>query len=79
MNNDIVSVPLSKLDIRLKRLRNTAESSVQNMVMSLKKRGQLTPVVASHQGSIYILIDGFKRQMAAEILNLNSLRVITVQ
>jgi hypothetical protein len=41
MTNDIVSVPLSKLDIRLKRLRNTAESSVQNMVMSLKKRGQL--------------------------------------
>lgn len=79
MNNDIVSVPLSKLDIRLKRLRNTAESSVQAMVMSLKKRGQLTPVVAARQGSVYILIDGFKRQMAAEILNLKSLLVIIVQ
>ena len=79
MNNDIVSVPLSKLDIRLKRLRNTAESSVQSMVMSLKKRGQLTPVVAARQGSVYILIDGFKRQMAAEILNLKSLLVIIVQ
>lgn len=79
MNNDIVSVPLSKLDIRLKRLRNTAESSVQNMVMSLKKRGQLTPMVAARQGSVYILIDGFKRQMAAEILNLKSLLVIIVK
>jgi ParB/RepB/Spo0J family partition protein len=78
MNNDIVSVPLSKLDIRLKRLRNIAEHSVQSMVMSLKKRGQLTPVVAARQGSVYILIDGFKRQMAAEILNLKSLLVIVV-
>lgn len=82
-NNNIVSLPLSKLDIRLKRLRNLAGSSVQNMLMSLKKRGQLTPVVAARQasevsGSVYILIDGFKRQMAAEILGIESLLVILV-
>ena len=77
-NNNIVSVPLSKLDIRLKRLRNLKKSYVQNMLISLKKQGQLTPVVAAREGSVYILIDGFKRQMAAEILGIESLLVMLV-
>lgn len=48
------------------------------MVRSLEKRGQLTPVVAACDGPCLVLIDGFKRQRAAEILGLASLMVITL-
>ncbi len=48
------------------------------MVHSLEKRGQLTPVVTARDGNSLVLIDGFKRQMAAEILGLKSLMLITL-
>ena len=66
----------SKLDLRFKQLRTLSESSIRSMAHSLEKRGQLTPVVTARDGNSLVLIDGFKRQRAAEILGLKSLMVI---
>jgi len=74
----MLTVAPSKLDLRFKQLRTLSESSIRSMVRSLEKRGQLTPVVVASDGPRLVLIDGFKRQRAAEILGLSSLMVITL-
>lgn len=73
-----LAVPPCKLDLRFKQLRTLSESSIRPMVHSLEKRGQLTPVVTARDGNSLVLIDGFKRQRAAEILGLKSLMLITL-
>jgi ParB-like chromosome segregation protein Spo0J len=48
------------------------------MCRSFEKHSQVTPMIAGKEGSRYILIDGFKRQRAAEMLNLPFVNVMTV-
>ena len=68
--DDILTVPVSKLDLRYSTFRTLYEASIQSMVKSMEKQGQLTPIVVTSDGVRFIVIDGFKRQRAAEILNL---------
>lgn len=75
--NDIFTVPVSKLDLRYGALRTLSGQSIQAMVRSMEKQGQLTPVVIAKDR--FILIDGFKRQRAAEILGLDRLMVVALQ
>jgi ParB/RepB/Spo0J family partition protein len=77
-NSAIVQLPFSKLDIRLKRLRSASRSGIEDMKKSFEKYGQITPVVVIAEGPIYILVDGFKRYMAAELLKMNSLTTIVL-
>lgn len=74
----ISEVGLSRFDFRLKRFRRVPEAAVEHMVTSLKKNGQLTPVIAVLEGNGYILVDGFKRYMAAETLGYKTLLVLQV-
>ena len=77
MENNTIIIHPSKLDLRLAHLRVIPEKSINAMVKSLEKEGQLTPVVASKEGEHLILIDGFKRQRAAEILKIKQIMVAT--
>jgi ParB/RepB/Spo0J family partition protein len=45
----------------------------------MEKQGQLTPIVVADDGSRFIVIDGFKRQRAAEIIGLGTLMVVVVR
>jgi ParB/RepB/Spo0J family partition protein len=72
-NSRIVQLPLSKLDIHLKRLRSASKSGIKGMKESIEKYGQITPVVVIGEEPIYILVDGFKRYMAAELLKMTNL------
>ena len=77
--DDILTVPVSKLDLRYSTFRTLYEASIQSMVKSMEKQGQLTPIVVTSDGARFIVIDGFKRQRAAEILNLGTVMVIVVR
>lgn len=63
----------SQLDLRFKKFRALSDGPIKDMVRSLEKQGQLTPIVVCGEGSCFVLIDGFKRQRAAEILGLSHL------
>ena len=73
--HSIMTVSPSKLDLRFKQLRTITELSIKSMVLSLEKRGQLTPIVTRDDGKRFILIDGFKRCEAAKILGLNLISI----
>jgi len=73
---NLIRVVPSDLDRRFKQLRTITELSVKSMVASLEKRGQLTPIVMADDGSRFIVIDGFKRCAAAEILGMSLMAVI---
>lgn len=77
--DDILTVGVPKLDLRYSGLRTLSEVSIRSMVRSMEKQGQLTPIVVAAEGSGFILIDGFKRQRAAEILGLGTLMVVVVR
>ena len=76
--DDVLKVAVSKLDLRYSPLRMLSEASIQSMVKSMEKQGQLTPIVVRSDEARFIVIDGFKRQRAAEILNLDTVMVIVV-
>ena len=65
---------LDQMDLRFLQLRSPTALSIKNMAHSMEKRGQLAPVVLTGEEKPYILIDGFKRYLAAESLGLKSLK-----
>ena len=65
---------LDQMDLRFLQLRSPTALAIRNMAHSMKKRGQLSPVVLTGEEKPYILIDGFKRYLAAESLGLESLK-----
>jgi ParB-like chromosome segregation protein Spo0J len=73
---NFIKVVPSDLDRRFKQLRTITELSVKSMVASLEKRGQLTPIVIADDGARHIVIDGFKRCAAAEILRMSLMAMI---
>lgn len=73
MSITIFKVTPSRLDLRFKKFRTLSDGSIKAMVRSLEKQGQLTPIVVCGNGSCFVLIDGFKRQRAAEVLGLSHL------
>ena len=76
--DDVLTVAVRKLDLRYSPLRMLSEASIQSMVKSMEKQGQLTPIVVRSDEARFIVIDGFKRQRAAEILSLDTVMVIVV-
>lgn len=72
------SVSLNELDLRLKYLHTPTQDAIEGMAASLKKRGQISPVIASIELGELILVDGFKRQAAATLADFDRLQVMTV-
>lgn len=67
-----------ELDCSLGRLRLLPERAVQEKVDSLRKKGQISPLVAAdHEGAL-VLVDGFLRRAAAVRLGLALVRVEVV-
>lgn len=67
-SDELRAVPLDWLDERLQRYRLVQPQRERSMAESLRRYGQLAPIVVCiHQGD-YVLIDGFKRLHAARSL-----------
>jgi len=61
-----IELPIAAIGTHYGRLRIIKPSAEAVMMKSIKKYGQLTPIVVSPaQGDVYELIDGFKRLRAA--------------
>ena len=61
----IFDAGLDTFELDLERLRRPRDIAVKKMMESLKKRGQLTPVIVTENGEHLRLVDGFKRYRAA--------------
>lgn len=72
-------VMVKDLDLSLGRLRQLPESAISGMMDSLKSKGQLTPLVASENDHVLVLVDGFLRHMAAVRLGISALFVEVVR
>ena len=72
---DLILVPLASLDVRYSRFRLPQPRHEEAMAASLRRFGQVSPIVASPHGESYAVVDGFKRLAAAERLGLGELRV----
>jgi hypothetical protein len=77
-DNDIYCISLKKIDPSFERLRRPSASAVQKMGVSLKKQGQLTPILLIQNNNYLTLIDGFKRYRAASVLSMDSLKALIV-
>ena len=75
----MIHVNLNRFDLELERLRGFKKAAVDKMAGSLQHRGQLTPVIVTQSGDRYLLIDGFKRYRAAEMLRFPSLNAVVIQ
>lgn len=73
--DDFLDIPLTEIGDRYLRLRLIRPKADASMVDSIKKYGQLLPVIVSRpEGERYELIDGFKRLRACRKLGLKSLK-----
>ena len=71
-------IAIDQMDLRFLQLRSPTALTIRNMANSMKKRGQLTPVVLTGEENPYILIDGFKRHAAAHSLGLEAVKATVV-
>lgn len=69
----------TSLNLSLGRLRQVPESAIGEKLVSLRSKGQLSPLVAAEQGDELVLVDGFVRHMAAVRLGLESVLVEVVR
>ncbi len=76
---DLRRVPPSSLNLSLARLRQLPESAIRDKVESLRRKGQLSPLVAAEQDGVLVLVDGFARHQAALRLALGELLVDVVR
>lgn len=70
-----VQLKPESLDLSLGRLRQVRQTAVDAMGLSLRAKGQLSPVVAARVEGRLLLIDGFCRQRATVALGLEELAV----
>lgn len=74
-----MDVTLETLDLSFGRLRAIPQGSVERMSESLRRRGQLAPIVVSGTGETpWVLVDGFARRLAACALGWPVLRAESV-
>lgn len=65
------------LDLRFRRLHRPLEPVIEKMAASLKSKGQISPLIAADDvDGPLVLLDGFKRQAAAEVLGWDRLKVM---
>lgn len=76
---DIRRLPLADLDLSLARLRQLPESAIREKTESMRRKGQLSPLVAAEQDGALVLVDGFIRHQAALRLGLDALLVEVVR
>lgn len=69
------AVSVASLDERYQRLRLPRPRLTAAIVESMRRYGQLTPVVATEREEVLAVVDGFKRVAAARQLELETLRV----
>jgi ParB/RepB/Spo0J family partition protein len=65
---------VAELGLRYRRYRLADEEGEQVMVQSLRRHGQLTPLVVCRRDETLEVLDGFKRVSAALALGMTSLR-----
>ena len=70
--NQIVELPLNEIDLRFHKFRPSRDSLVLKMVESMRKNGQLTPLVVGIENKVHVLLDGFKRYQAAASLKMGT-------
>ena len=66
--------PVSELGLRYRRYRLADEAGERDMVQSLRRHGQITPLVVCRREETLEVLDGFKRVAAALALGLANLR-----
>jgi ParB-like chromosome segregation protein Spo0J len=74
----IFSISTDQIDLRLLPLRTPTAVAVERMAASLRNRGQLTPIIIAEDGKHPMLVDGFKRYEAAQLLGLDSLKATSL-
>jgi len=75
---NFIHVAPSKLDLSLAHLRSRPKSSIEAMVRSLEKRGQIHPVTVAADGERLILVDGFKRHQGAALIGMDKLCAVAL-
>ena len=68
-------LPVARLDERYARLRIVHPGAERAVCASMRRLGQLMPIVACERGEVFAIVDGFKRMAASRALGLQSLRV----
>jgi ParB/RepB/Spo0J family partition protein len=71
---EIGACPVAQLGLRYRRYRLADEAGERDMVQSLRRHGQITPLVVCRREETLEVLDGFKRVAAAVELGLMSLR-----
>ena len=66
--------PVAELGLRYRRYRLADEAGERDMVQSLRRHGQITPLVVCRREETLEVLDGFKRVVAAVELGLVHLR-----
>jgi ParB/RepB/Spo0J family partition protein len=74
-----IETELARLDERYGRLRIVQPRQERSIAESLRRLGQLMPIVAAERGEVLAVIDGFKRLHAARAIGLLALRVRVVE
>lgn len=67
---------MDQVDLRLLSLRTPSALAVNRMAASLKARGQLTPIIITQESPI--VVDGFKRIQAAQVLGMDTLKATSL-
>lgn len=76
---ELRQVPLSDLDLALGRLRRITSGAVRHKCISLREKGQLSPLIAAAHEDGLILVDGFARLRAARELGWSTVLVAIVR
>ena len=74
VEGEIGAWPVAELGLRYRRYRLADEAGERDMVQSLRRHGQITPLVVCRREETLEVLDGFKRVSAAVELGLTSLR-----
>lgn len=76
--SELFHIAPERLDLRLAHLRSRPRSSIEAMVRSLEKRGQINPVTVAADGERLILVDGFKRRESAALIGMDRLSAVAL-
>ena len=70
--DELGALPLEEIDVRYGRYRLAVLEAEETMARSLRRYGQISPVVVWVRDGAPVLIDGFKRLAAARVLRARS-------
>jgi ParB/RepB/Spo0J family partition protein len=74
VEGEIGAWPVAELGLRYRRYRLADEAGERDMVQSLRRHGQITPLVVCRREETLEVLDGFKRVVAAVELGLVTVR-----